>query len=412
MQERIVVTGMGTVSPLGLSVSESWKNVIEGVTGVGPISLFDSSPLNVHIAAEVKEFVPEKYMEAKESRRRDRYEQLATAAAQEALASSGLVITEGNAPRIGVVVSSAIGGLKSLQDAVITNFTDGPRKVSPFLIPMLMSNGASGLIAIDHGLKGPCFSVASACASGADGIGMAWMMLRAGMIDACLAGGAETTITSTGVAAFDRIGAMTRRNDEADRVPQPFDRNRDGLVMGEGAAVLVLERESGARARGANILAELAGYGSTADAYHVTAPHEQGEGGAAAMRQALASAGANPEDVGYINAHGTGTPLNDQSETRAVKSALGELAYRIPISSTKSMTGHMMGATGALEAIFCVQAVRTGMLPPTIHYETPDPDCDLDYIPNTARQKKITLALSNAFGFGGHNAVLAIRSYA
>lgn len=412
MQERIVVTGMGTVSPLGLSVSESWKNVIEGVTGVGPISLFDSSPLNVHIAAEVKEFVPEKYMEAKESRRRDRYEQLATAAAQEALASSGLVITEGNAPRIGVVVSSAIGGLKSLQDAVITNFTDGPRKVSPFLIPMLMSNGASGLIAIDHGLKGPCFSVASACASGADGIGMAWMMLRAGMIDACLAGGAETTITSTGVAAFDRIGAMTRRNDEADRVPQPFDRNRDGLVMGEGAAVLVLERESGARARGANILAELAGYGSTADAYHVTAPHEQGEGGAAAMRQALASAGANPEEVGYINAHGTGTPLNDQSETRAVKSALGELAYRIPISSTKSMTGHMMGATGALEAIFCVQAVRTGMLPPTIHYETPDPDCDLDYIPNTARQKKITLALSNAFGFGGHNAVLAIRSYA
>ncbi len=411
MQERIVVTGMGAVSPLGLSVSESWKNAIEGVTGVGPITLFDSSPLNVHIAAEVKNFDPDRYMESKESRRRDRYEQLATAAGQEALASSGLVITERNAPRIGVVVSSAIGGLKALQDAVIINHTDGPRKVSPFLIPMLMSNGASGLIAIDHGIKGPCFSVASACASGADGIGMAWMMLRAGMIDACLAGGAETTITSTGVAAFDRIGAMTRRNEEADRVPQPFDRERDGLVMGEGAAVLVLERETDARARGANIHAELAGYGSTADAYHVTAPHEEGEGGAAAIRQALASAGANDDEVGYISAHGTGTPLNDRSETRAVKNALGELAYKIPISSTKSMTGHMMGATGALEAIFCIQAVREGILPPTIHYQTPDPECDLDYIPNAAREKKVTLALSNAFGFGGHNAVLAIRAY-
>ena len=411
MQERIVVTGMGTVNPLGLSVSESWKNVTQGVTGVGPITLFNSSTLNVHIAAEVKNFDPDQYMDVKETRRRDRYEQLAAVAALEALSSSGLQVTEKNAPRIGVVVSSAIGGLKSLQDAVITNYTEGPRRVSPFLIPMLMSNGASGLIAIDHGLKGPCFSIASACASGADGIGMAWMMLRAGMIDAALAGGAETTITLTGVAAFDRIGAMTRRNEEADRVPRPFDKNRDGLVMGEGAAVIVLERESDARARGANILAELAGYGSTADAFHVTAPHETGEGGAAAIRQALNSAGANPEELGYINAHGTGTTLNDLSETRAVKAALGRLAYEIPISSTKSMTGHMMGATGALEVIFCIQSVREGILPPTIHYETPDPECDLDYIPNTARKKKIDLAISNAFGFGGHNAVIAIRSY-
>jgi beta-ketoacyl-acyl-carrier-protein synthase II len=411
MQERIVVTGMGTVNPLGLSVSESWKNAIEGISGVGPITLFDSSPLNVHIAAEVKDFNPDQYMDPKEARRRDRYEQLASAAAKEALAASGLQVTEANAGRIGVVVSSAIGGLKALQDAVITNYVDGPRKVSPFLIPMLMSNGASGLIAIDNGIKGPCFSVASACASGADGIGMAWMMLRAGMIDACITGGAETTITSTGVAAFDRIGAMTRRNDDYASVPQPFDKNRDGLVMGEGAAVLVLERESEARRRGASILAELAGYGSTADAYHVTAPHEAGEGGAAAMRQALETAGAGASEVGYINAHGTGTPLNDTSETRAVKNALGESAYRVPISSTKSMTGHMMGATGALEAIFCVQAVREGILPPTIHYETPDPECDLDYVPNQAREKKVSLALSNAFGFGGHNAVLAIRAY-
>ena len=409
--ERVVITGMGTVNPLGLTVEESWKNVIHGVSGVGPITLFDPSLLNVHFAAEVKSFEPDRYMDPKEARRRDRFEQLGVAAAKDAMTSSGLEVTEANSGRIGVLVSSAIGGIKSLQDAVITNHTEGPRRVSPFLIPMLMPNGAAGMIAIDHQIKGPCFSVASACASGADGIGTALLMLKSGMIDAALAGGAETTVCTTGVAAFDRVGAMSRRNDDYSMTPQPFDKNRDGLVMGEGAAVLVLETESHARARGANILAELAGYGATADAFHVTAPHENGEGGSAAMRMALASARAAVDDLGYINAHGTGTPLNDQSETRAIKAAFGEKAYAIPISSTKSMTGHMMGATGALEAIFCVQAVREGVLPPTIHYQTPDPECDLDYIPNEAREKKINLALSNAFGFGGHNAVLAIRKY-
>jgi 3-oxoacyl-[acyl-carrier-protein] synthase II len=409
--ERVVITGMGTVNPLGITVEESWKNVVNGVSGVGPITLFDSSPLNVHFAAEVKGFEPDKYMDAKEARRRDRFEQLGAAAAKGALASSGLELTEANSGRIGVLVSSAIGGIKSLQDAVIMNHTEGPRRVSPFLIPMLMPNGAAGMIAIDHQIKGPCFSVASACASGSDGIGTAFLMLKAGMIDAALAGGAEMTICAVGVAAFDRVGAMSRRNDDYSMAPQPFDKNRDGLVMGEGAAVVVLERESDAKARGANILAELAGYGATADAFHVTAPHETGEGGAAAMRMALNSAKANVDELGYINAHGTGTLLNDQSETRAVKAAFGEMAYKIPISSTKSMTGHMMGATGALEVIFCLQAVREGILPPTIHYETPDPECDLDYIPNVAREKKINLAISNAFGFGGHNAVLAIRRY-
>ncbi len=409
--ERVVITGMGTVNPLGLTVEESWKNTVNGVSGVGPITLFDSSPLNVHFAAEVKGFEPDRYMDPKEARRRDRFEQLGAAAAKEAMASSGLEITEANAGRIGVLVSSAIGGLKSLQDAVITNYTEGPRRVSPFLIPMLMPNGAAGLIAIDYQIKGPCFSVASACASGADGIGTAWLMLKSGMIDAALAGAAETTVCSTGVAAFDRVGAMSRRNGVYSMTPQPFDKNRDGLVMGEGAAVLVLETESHAKSRGANILAELAGYGATSDAFHVTAPHENGVGGAAAMCMALASAKATVDDLGYINAHGTGTALNDQSETRAIKAAFGEKAYQIPISSTKSMTGHMMGATGALEAIFCVQTVREGVLPPTIHYETPDPECDLDYIPNEAREKKIDLAISNAFGFGGHNAVLAIRKY-
>ena len=409
--ERVVITGMGTVNPLGLTVEESWKNAVNGVSGVGPITLFDPAHLNVHFAAEVKNFEPDKYMDPKEARRRDRFEQLGAAAAKMALENSGLEVTESNAGRVGVLVSSAIGGIKSLQDAVITNYTEGPRRVSPFLIPMLMPNGAAGMIAIDLQIKGPCFSVASACASGADGIGTAWLMLKAGMIDAALAGAAESTVCSVGVAAFDRVGAMSRRNDDYSMTPQPFDKNRDGLVMGEGAAVLVLETESHAKKRGANILAELAGYGATADAYHVTAPHEQGAGGAAAMRMALDAADATIDDLGYINAHGTGTSLNDQSETRAIKVAFGEKAYQVPVSSTKSMTGHMMGATGALEAIFCTQVVREGILPPTIHYQTPDPECDLDYVPNQAREKNVNLAISNAFGFGGHNAVLAIRKY-
>jgi len=411
MQEKIVITGMGTVNPLGLNVKETWENAIAGKTGVAPITLFDSHAANlqVHIAAEVKNFKPENFMDAKEARRRDRFEQFAIAASREALNQSGLEITEANAGRIGVIISSAIGGLTSLQEAILTNYEEGPRRVSPFLIPMLMANGGAGMTAIEFGIKGPCFSVASACASGADGIGTALMMLRSGMIDAAFAGAAECTLTSTGVAAFDRVGATSRK---LDLTPQPFDKNRDGLVMGEGAAVFVLERESDAKKRGANILAELAGYGATADAFHVTAPHEKGEGGAAAIRMALKSAEANIDEVGYINAHGTGTALNDQAETRAIKAAFGaELAYKIPVSSTKSMTGHMMGATGALEVIFCVNAIQEGILPPTINYQTPDPECDLDYIPNKAREANISLAISNAFGFGGHNAVLAIRKY-
>jgi len=409
--ERIVITGMGTVNPLGLTVAETWKNVVNGVSGVAPITLFSTAGWNVHIACEVKNFDPAKFMDPKEARRRDRFEQFGVAAAREALTSSGLEVTEENAGRIGVVVSSAIGGLRSVQDAIFTLKDEGARRVSPFLIPMLMPNGASGMIGIEFGLQGPSFSVASACASGADGIGMAWLMLRAGMADVVLAGAAESVVCETGVGAFDRIGAMSRRNNDYSMTPQPFDKNRDGLVMGEGSAVLVLERESYAKARGANILGELAGYGATADAYHVTAPSENGVGGAKAIRAALGAAGVNPDEVGYINAHGTGTQLNDAAETQAIKSAFGDLAYQTPISSTKSMTGHMMGATGALEAIFCIQAIRDGVLPPTIHYQTPDPVCDLDYIPNQAREKKIKVAISNAFGFGGHNTVLVMREY-
>ncbi|WKZ50433.1 MAG: beta-ketoacyl-ACP synthase II [Anaerolineales bacterium] len=409
--EKIVITGMGTVNPLGLSVAESWQAAVNGVSGVGPITQFDATEYLVKIACEARNFNPENYMDAREARRRDRFEQLAAAAVKEAVEQSSLRVTEENAPRIGVVISAAIGGLKSLEEVIFTVRDVGPRRVSPFAIPMLMPNGASGLVAIDYGITGPCISVASACASGADGIGTAWMMLRNGTIDVAIAGASEAPICRAGVAAFDRVGAMSRRNDDYSMTPQPFDKNRDGLVMGEGAAVLVMETESHARARGAAILAELAGYASTADAFHITAPHEEGAGGAAAILHALNSAGVNADEVGYISAHGTGTQLNDLSETKAVKNAFGAQAYKVPISSTKSMTGHCMGATGAIEAVFCVQAVREGLLPPTIHYETPDPDCDLDYIPNQAREAKINVAISNAFGFGGHNAVLVIRKY-
>jgi 3-oxoacyl-[acyl-carrier-protein] synthase II len=411
MQERIVITGIGTINSLGHTVEESWKSAVNGVSGVAPIRQFDPSHLLVQIACEVKDYQPEKYLEPREIRRRDRFEQFAAIALKEAMRQSGLELDKIDRRKVGVVISAAIGGLNTVYEMVSALRDSGPRRISPFGIPMLMSNGASALAAIDYGFQGPSLSVASACSSGADGIGMAWMMLRSGVIDAAIAGASEATISELGIASFDRLGAMTRRNADYQIVPAPFDLNRDGLVMGEGAAVMVLERESHARRRGAEILAELAGYASTSDAFHVTAPSEDGAGGALAIRNALDIAEINPDEVGYINAHGTATQLNDISETLAIKAAFGDLAYRIPISSTKSMTGHMMGATGALEALFCIQAVRTGCLPPTIHYQTPDPKCDLDYIPNQAREKKVRIAVSNAFGFGGHNAVLVLRAY-
>lgn len=296
-------------------------------------------------------------------------------------------------------------------DGMHTMLEDGPRRVSPFLIPMLMANGAAGMLTIDYGFQGPSFSVASACASGADAVGTAWMLVRSGVVDVAVTGGSEATITALGVAAFDRIGAMSRRNEDYSMTPQPFDLNRDGLVMGEGAGILILEREEHARKRGVEIIAELAGYSSTSDGFHITAPSEDGSGGARAIVQSLEVARIHPTEVDYINAHGTATTLNDLSETKAIKKAFGDSAYHIPVSSTKSMTGHLMGATGAVEAIFSIQAICQGVIPPTIHYQTPDPECDLDYVPNQAREKKIRTAISNAFGFGGHNAVLAFRSY-
>ena len=414
MQTRVVVTGLGAVSPIGLTAETSWQNALKGVSGVGPITLFDASDLLVQIACEVKDFNPEDTLPAKEARRRDRFEQFAASSVKQAVDQSGLNSEKVDPTRVGVILSSAIGGLHTLEDVVLTRFQDGARRISPFAIPMLMSNGAAGMAAIDYGFHGPCFSVASACASGLDAIGLAWMLIRTGVIDAALAGASETTMTPVGVGAFDRLGAMSRRNEPVSGsypTPQPFDLNRDGLVMGEGAAVLVVESESHARARGAEILAELAGYAATADAFHVTAPEEQGKGSGRAMQLALESAGVNVDEVSYINAHGTATLKNDLSETRAIKATFGKIAYNIPVSSTKSMTGHMMGATGALESVFCVNAIRTGVIPPTINYHTPDPDCDLDYVPNQAREVPVNVAMNNAFGFGGHNAVLVFRRY-
>jgi 3-oxoacyl-[acyl-carrier-protein] synthase II len=346
--DRVVITGMGTINPLGHTVKETWNKLINGVSAVAPITHFDVSDWNIKIAAEVKNFEPAKYMDVKEARRRDRFEQLGVAATRETIASAGLEITEENSARIGVVISSAVGGLGSLQENIYTLKTEGFRRVSPFAVPMMMPNGAAGLTSIEYGFRGPSFSVSSACASGGDGLGMAWLMLRSGMVDVVVAGGADATIVPVGVGAFDRATAISRSSDY-DNSPRPFDKNRDGLVMGEGAACLVLETESHAKKRHANILAELSGYGSTSDGFHITAPREDGSGGAAAIRQALETAQINLVDVGYISAHGTATVLNDASETAAVKAVFGKQAYNIPISSTKSMTGHMMGATGVLE---------------------------------------------------------------
>jgi 3-oxoacyl-[acyl-carrier-protein] synthase II len=408
MMHRVVITGVGTVNPTGLSVSESWDNITNGRSGICPITSFDASDFLVKVAGEVKHFDPTRYMEAREARRRDRFEQFASAASQEALKQSGLPITEDNGHRVAVIVSSSIGGIRAFQDAVKTIFESGPRRVNPFTIPMLMPNGAGGLIGIDTGARGPNFSVASACASANDSIGQAWLLVATGTMDAAITGGSDATVLEVGIAAFDRLGAMSHRSES---VPQPFDRERDGVVMGEGCGILVIETLEHAQARGAEILAELAGYSATADAFHITAPAADGVMGSRAMRQAMEQGGINPEQLGYISAHGTGTPLNDAAETKAVKVALGQRAYEVPISSTKSMTGHMMGATGAVEAVFCVQTLRTGVLPPTINYHTPDPECDLDYVPNTAREGRVEAVISNAFGFGGHNAVIALKRF-
>lgn len=411
MDDPVVITGMGTLNPIGLNVVETWENAIAGVSGTGPITLFDASHLNVKIASEIKGFEPCEYFTSKQVRRRDRVQLLASVAAAEAVHQSGFMETGFIPERVGVLVSSAIGGMISLESNMRRMISEGSTKISPFAIPTMMINGVASLIAIDYGFKGPCHSIVSACATGADNIGYAFMLLRMGIIDIAVAGAAEAPITEIGIAGFDRLGGASRRNDDYSMTPQPFDKDRDGLVIGEGGAILVLERESNAKARGAEILAILSGYGSSIDSFHITAPLPTGEGGARAIINALDSARMNFSEVNYINAHGTATVLNDVSETKAIKTAFRDLAYNIPVSSTKSMTGHIMASAGALEAIFCVMTIRDNVIPPTIHYLTPDPECDLDYVPNQARQTSVRAAISNSFGFGGHNSVLAIREY-
>ncbi len=407
--KQIVVTGLGAITPVGNDVPIMWKALIEGRSGVGPITLFDASQMETRFAAEVKGFDAGNWVKRKEARRMDRFTQFAVAAATQAIADAGLELGRENTNRIGVIIGSGIGGIGTLLAEVETMREKGPGRVSPFLIPMMISDTAPGQVAIQFGLKGINLSVVSACASGANAIGEAAEMIRRGVVDVVLAGGAEAGIVPIAIAALGVMGAVSRRNEAPQKASRPFDAHRDGFVFGEGASVLVLESLEHAQARGARIYAELVGYGSSADAYHITAPQESGEGAAAAMQQALKQAGLKPKEIGYINAHGTSTPLNDKMETAAIKQVFGQHAYHLPISSTKSMTGHLLGAAGALEAIICIKALE-GTIPPTINYETPDPECDLDYVPNMARHIPIQTAMSNSFGFGGHNACLIFKS--
>jgi 3-oxoacyl-[acyl-carrier-protein] synthase II len=402
---------MGAVSPLGNDVETSWQAAIEGRSGIGPITRFDSDRFETKIAGEVRDFNPEDYIPAKEIRRMDRFIHYAIAVCKQAAAQANLEITEDNANDIGVILGSGIGGIETLSEAVLTIRDKGPSKISPFTIPMILTDLAPGQVSIQMGLKGTNFAVVSACSSSAHSIGEATEIIRRGQAKAIFAGGSEATVGMIGVATFAAMRALSTRNEEPTKASRPFDLLRDGFVLAEGAGALLLEDLDFALARGANILAEVVGYGSTADANHVTAPAEGGLGAARAMTIALDNAGLKPQDIGYINAHGTGTPLNEKYETMAIKAAFGDYAYKVPISSTKSMTGHMLGAAGAMEAVFCIKALETGILPPTINQEVPDPDCDLDNIPNEARHADVQYVMSNSMGFGGHNAVLIFSKY-
>lgn len=408
---RVVVTGLGCVSPLGLDLPTTWANLIAGRSGAGPITLFDASAHKVRIAAEVKGFDPTQHFGHREARRMDRFTQFALVAAEEALRHAGLDPAHTDRDRFGVVLGTGIGGIGTLVEQMEVYAQRGPGRVSPFLVPMMLPDTAPGMIAIAYGLRGPNFATVSACASGTNAVGEAAAVIRRGDAEVMLAGGAEAAITPIAMAGLEVMGALSQRNEEPERASRPFDARRDGFLMGEGAAFLVLESLEHAQRRGATILAEVVGYGSTCDAYHITAPAEEGAGAALAMRNALASAQLEPEAIDYINAHGTSTPLNDKSETAAIKQVFGEHAYRVSVSSTKSMTGHLLGAAGALEAVFCVQVLREGIIPPTINYEHPDPECDLDYVPNQARRAEVRYAMSNSFGFGGHNATIILRRW-
>jgi 3-oxoacyl-[acyl-carrier-protein] synthase II len=409
-RRRVVVTGIGMITPLGASLQKSWDGLIAGKSGIGPITRFDATGLETTIAGEVRDFAPQDYMDRKEIRRADRFVQFAVAVATQALGDAKLEITADLAPRVGVAFGSGIGGVETLVENIFSHAAD-PRKVSAFMIPMMIIDMAAGEIAMKFGAKGPNMGHVSACASSAHSVGEATEAIRRGQADVMLAGGAEAGLIPVAIGAFNQAHALSRRNDAPEKASRPFDKERDGFVFSEGAACLVLEGLDHARARGARILAEIVGYGLSSDAHHVTAPPPGAEGAVRAMQMALVDAGAKPEDVGYVNAHGTSTQANDGAESAALKTVFGERARRVPISSTKSMTGHTLGAAGAIEAAICVLAMREGVLPPTINQEFPDPECDLDYIPNEARKANVSLSMSNSMGFGGHNVALLIRRW-
>lgn len=410
MKRRVVVTGLGTVSPVGNDVETSWENILAGKSGVGPLTRLDPDNYSAKVAAEVKDFDIENYIERKEARKMDRFTHYALVSAQMAVKDAELEINESNAERIGVWIGSGIGGMETLENQFEIFQKRGYRRVSPFFVPMMIPDMATGQVSIYLGAKGVNSCTVTACATGTNSIGDAFKVIQRGDADAMIAGGAESPITQMSVAGFCANTALST-NPDPNTASRPFDLNRDGFVIGEGAGVIVLEELEHALNRGAKIYAEIVGYGSTGDAHHITAPAPGGEGGVRAMKIALEDAGLAPEDIDYINAHGTSTPYNDKYETMAVKEVFGDHAYKLAISSTKSMTGHLLGAAGGVEAIFCVLAIKDGILPPTINYETPDPDCDLDYVANESRKKEINAVISNSLGFGGHNATIAFKKY-
>ncbi len=412
MKKRVVITGLGVISPVGNDVASFWRSLVEGKGGVGPVTAFDSTGFDSKIAAEVKNFEPTQFgISLKETKRTARFVQYAVAAAKQAIDLSGLDLKQEDASRIGVIIGSGIGCLHTIEEEHKVLLNRGASRMSPFLIPMLIVNEAAGLVAIIHGLKGPNTCIATACASGSHSIGDAYRTILCGDADVMLTGGTEACIVPTAVGGFCALRALSTRNDDPQKASRPFDRERDGFIMGEGCGLVVMETLEHAKARNANIIAEIVGYGATCDAYHITAPDPDGSGAAAAMTKALNDAGMNPQEITYINAHGTSTKLNDKIETLSMKKAFGESSKKVMVSSTKSVTGHLLGAAGGVEFVACCLAIKEGVVPPTINYEYPDPDCDLDYVPNTARKVQVNACMSNSLGFGGHNASLIVKKF-
>lgn len=411
MNTRVVITGMSAITPLGTGLEKFWQGLIEGKSGIGPITRFDSSDFPTKIAGEVKDFDPSVYMDRKEAKRMDRFTQYAVAGAKMALEDAGIDEEKLEKDRVGVVLGSGIGGMETLEDTARILHEKGPGRVSPFFVPMMIGNMAAGQVAIALGVTGPNITVVTACASATNAIGDAFKLIQRGAADIVITGGTEASIIPLAFAGFNSMKALSTRNEEPEKASRPFDKERDGFVMGEGAGILILEKLEHAKKRGAQIYAEMLGYGATADAYHITAPAPGGVGAARAMKEAITDAGLKPEDVDYINAHGTSTDLNDKYETMAIKAVFGDKSHQIAVSSTKSMTGHLLGAAGGIEAIAVALAIKNSIVPPTINMENPDPECDLDYVPNKAREMNVDYALSNSLGFGGHNASILLGKY-